>query len=599
MVSMVIIHEQTRDYIYPVTRSKLAIRLKTRKKAADSCHLLYWNRFKKDTTGELVAKMRCYARDEFFDYYEIIIDTIESTKYIKYYFQLSKTGQSIYFNYHGATILNPTDGFFEYLYTNEKDIFEAPLWSKGTVFYQIFPERFCNGDLTNDPKNTVPWGSTPTRDNYLGGDLQGIINKLDYLENLGVEALYLTPIFKASSNHKYDTVDYFQIDPSFGTSDDLKKLVQICHRKGMKIILDGVFNHCGYFFPPFQDLLKNGVDSKYKDWFLCEGLPLDPENVNYETTGYYKWMPKLRLSNPQVRAFILKIASFWMTEANIDGWRLDVADEVDYTFWQDFRKVVKSINPQCFILAETWRENREMLRGDQMDSVMNYLFRDALVDFFAKKRITPSQFDERINRILGVYPTTTHLSLYNLIGSHDTARFLTLSKEEHRILKTTSAFQLCFPGIAGIYYGDEIGLTGENDPDCRKCMDWVPPKEKLEISNWYKKLIALRKRMKPLRLGSFASNYCSTDNYVYGFYREFEEDRVYVVINNSDLVTEITYPVLESPTDYYFLTDLLSGESHLVENSGNNLYHNSDLHSYQGALRLKLQPYQVKIIYGN
>lgn len=234
-----------------------------------------------------------------------------------------------------------------------------------------------------------------------------------------------------------------------------------------------------------------------------------------------------------------------------------------------------------------------------MDSVMNYLFRDALVDFFAKKRITPSQFDERINRILGVYPTTTHLSLYNLIGSHDTARFLTLSKEEHRILKTTSAFQLCFPGIAGIYYGDEIGLTGENDPDCRKCMDWVPLKEKLGISNWYKKLIALRKRMKPLRLGSFASNYCSTDNYVYGFYREFEEDRVYVVINNSDLVTEITYPVLESPTDYYFLTDLLSGESHLVENSGNNLYHNSDLHSYQGALRLKLQPYQVKIIYGN
>lgn len=596
MDSMVIIHEQTRDYIYPVTRSQLAIRIKVKKKVADSCQLLYWNRFKKEATGELVAKMRCYARDEFFDYYETIIDTVERTKYIKYYFQLTKTGQNIYYNYYGATILKPTDGFFEYLYTNEKDIYEAPDWSKGTVFYQIFPERFCNGDPTNDPENTEPWGATPTRENYLGGDLQGIINKLDYLENLGVEALYLTPIFKASSNHKYDTVDYFQIDPSFGTSDDLKKLVQLCHGKGMKIILDGVFNHCGYFFPPFQDLLKNGVHSRYKDWFLYERLPLDPENLNYETTGYYRWMPKLRLSNPEVRAYVLKIARFWMTEAQIDGWRLDVADEVDYTFWHEFRQVVKAINPQAFILAETWRENREMLRGDQMDSVMNYLFRDAVVDFFAKKQITPEQFDARINRFLGVYTTTAHLSLYNLLGSHDTPRFLTLCQEDHRVFKAASAFQLCFPGIAGIYYGDEIGLTGENDPDCRKAMDWAPPSAKLALYHWHQRLIALRKKMKPLRFGSFASNYCSSENNVYGFYREWEEDRVYVVINNSDLVTEIAYPVFESPTNHRFLTDRLSGERHLLEKAGNNRYHNDDLHSYQGAMRLTLQPYQVKII---
>lgn len=591
-----IIHEPTRDYVYPVTKSKLAIRLKVNKKVADSCQLLYWNRFKKATTGELVAEMRCYARDEFFDYYETVIDTQERTKYIKYYFQLSKSGQRIYFHYYGATGLKPADGFFEYLYTNEKDIYEAPLWSQGIVFYQIFPERFWNGDPANDPENTEPWGSTPTRENYLGGDLQGIIDKLDYLEDLGVEALYLTPIFKASSNHKYDTVDYFQIDPSFGTSADLKRLVQLCHGKGIKVILDGVFNHCGYFFPPFQDLLTNGVHSRYKDWFLYDRLPLDPENLNYETTGYYRWMPKLRLSNPEVRAYIFEIARFWMTEAQIDGWRLDVADEADYTFWQEFRRVVKAINPQCFILAETWRENREMLRGDQMDSVMNYLFRDAVVDFFAKKQITPHQFDARINRFLGVYPTTAHLSLYNLLGSHDTPRFLTLCQEDHRVLKAASAFQLCFPGIAGIYYGDEIGLTGENDPDCRKCMDWAPSSAKRELYAWHQRLIALRKKLKPLRFGRFASNYCATEDFVYGFYREWEGDRVYVVINNSDRVTAITYPVLEAPANHRFLTDQLSGERHLLEPAGNSRYHNDDLHSYQGALCLTLQPYQVKII---
>lgn len=596
MVSKLIIHEQTRDYIYPITRNKLAIRLKTKKKEANSCHLLYWNRFNKEITGELIAKMQCYARDNLYDYYETIIDTTESTKYIKYYFQVSETNETFYLNYHGVNHSNPTDGFFEYLYTNEQDIFKVPSWTKGSVFYQIFPERFCNGDPTNDPYDVVPWGSTPTRDNFMGGDLKGIINNIDYIKDLGVDGLYLTPIFEASSNHKYDTIDYFRIDPSFGTFNDLKDLVDICHQNGIKIILDGVFNHCGYFFPQFQDLLKNGVYSKYKDWFLIDSFPIDTKNLNYETTGYYKWMPKLRLSNPEVREFILKVARFWIEEAGIDGWRLDVADEVDYTFWQDFRKLVKSINPNCFILAETWRENREMLRGDQVDSVMNYLFRDALVDFFAKKQISPIQFDERINRILGVYCKTVHLSLYNLIGSHDTARFLTLSNNQLQILKIAAAFKLCFPGIAGIYYGDEIGLTGENDPDCRKSMEWNPNKQNREIYTWYKKLIAIRKRCKPLQFGVFSSNYCSSDNYVYGFYREFEEDRVYVIINNSNLTTKITYPVLESPKDICFLTDEISGESHHIENLQNHTFHNDDLNNYQGILRLQLLPYQVKII---
>ena len=557
---------------------------------ADSCQLLYWNRFKKATTGELVAEMRCYAR------MNSLITTKPSSIRRKdntsnTTFNCRNQGK-VYFHYYGATEVK-TGGWFS-TSTPMKGHLRSAAMESGIVFYQIFPERFWNGDPANDPENTEPWGSTPTRENYLGGDLQGIIDKLDYLEDLGVRSP-LTPIFK---HHRTTNMIRWLLSdrPFLWYQCGSEKIGPTLPRERNKVILDGVFNHCGYFFPPFQDLLTNGVHSRYKDWFLYDRLPLDPENLNYETTGYYRWMPKLRLSNPEVRAYIFEIARFWMTEAQIDGWRLDVADEADYTFWQEFRRVVKAINPQCFILAETWRENREMLRGDQMDSVMNYLFRDAVVDFFAKKQITPHQFDARINRFLGVYPTTAHLSLYNLLGSHDTPRFLTLCQEDHRVLKAASAFQLCFPGIAGIYYGDEIGLTGENDPDCRKCMDWAPSSAKRELYAWHQRLIALRKKLKPLRFGRFASNYCATEDFVYGFYREWEGDRVYVVINNSDRVTAITYPVLEAPANHRFLTDQLSGERHLLEPAGNNRYHNDDLHSYQGALCLTLQPYQVKII---
>lgn len=593
----VVIHEPTRDFVYPVERNRLAIRVRVKRNQAKSCTLVYWNRHKEEWEGKKHSEMKCYARDQMFDYYETVIDTVEATRYIKYFFRIDDDSNTFWLNYYGLSTSIPESGFFEYLYTNEKDIFKIPGWVKDVIFYQIFPERFFNGDKNNDPENMDRWGSKPTRENFMGGDLKGIVEKLPYLKELGVNALYLTPIFEAPSNHKYDTIDYFKIDPHFGSLEDFKTFVYQCHSNGIRVILDGVFNHCGYFSKQFQDVLCNSENSKYKDWFYIESFPLNTEQLNYECVGYYKWMPKLRMSNPEVRNFVLKIAEYWLKEADIDGWRLDVADEIDFTFWQEFRNLVKSINPECFILAETWKENRDMLRGDQMDSIMNYIFRDAVVDFFAKQCICSLEFDARINKLLGVYSTPVHYSLFNLIGSHDTARFLTLANGDTRKLKAAAAFQLCFPGVPVIYYGDEIGLDGENDPDCRKAMEWDVKKQNKTLLEWYKKLIKIRKSKKALKIGHFQCNYCNSQNHVYGFFREKDDERVYVVINNADVSVQINLPVKEQCGVTEYLTDAMTGVKYKIEREIGDICYNNDIIDYTGVIHVELKPYQVCIMY--
>lgn len=592
-------HEMTRDFVYPVYRNKLAIRIKTGRNDIKTCTLIYWNRFNMKPETAVYSKMKCYARDNLFNYYEIIIDTGDVTRYIRYYFQIEGSTGTQWLNYYGISKSIPQDGFFEYLYTNEKDIFNVPDWVESSVFYQIFPERFFNGDPTNDPENIVQWGSKPTRDNFMGGDLKGIIEKIKYLKDIGVNAIYLNPIFEAPSNHKYDTIDYFKIDTHFGSLDDFKSLVYKCHKNSIRVILDGVFNHCGYYLSQFQDVISNGEASRYKDWFYIENYPLDPDNLNYECVGYYKWMPKLRIGNPEVKDYFLNVAKYWIEETGIDGWRLDVADEVDFTFWQEFRKLVKSIKPECFILAETWRENRDMLKGDQMDSVMNYPLRDALVDFFAKQSITSSELDSRINRLIGAYSKPVHNSVFNIIGSHDTDRFLTLCDNDKRKLKLAAAFQFCLPGIPVIYYGDETGMTGENDPDCRKAMEWDENKQDMEILNWYKKIVNLRKSHPELMLGEFMSNICDDDLNLYGFLRKHEEDVSYIAVNNSPFDRDLELPACEGTDEGICFIDQLTGKEYQViriKTDERKMFYNYDLLNYQGKVDVHLPGYEISIL---
>ena len=231
-----------------------------------------------------------------------------------------------------------------------------PDWVPDAVFYQIFPERFYNGDPSNDPPGTEAWGGVPTRENFFGGDLAGITQKLDYIADLGCNALYLNPIFKAGTNHKYDTHDYFQIDPVFGDDAAFDTLIREAHAKGIRVVLDGVFNHCGDSFASFQDVLEHGVNSPYKDWFDVYAFPIQQEPLpNYATCGGAHYLPRLNAHHPDVEAFIHKVALYWLARG-IDGWRLDVPYEVHTDFWRRFRETVKATYPDAYLVAEEWRD---------------------------------------------------------------------------------------------------------------------------------------------------------------------------------------------------------------------------------------------------
>src|SRR4030066_2080464 len=273
--------------------------------------------------------------------------------------------------------------------------FLTPKWVKDTVFYQIFPDRFYNGNNQNDLPSTVPWNYKPTRKNFFGGDLEGIIKKLPYLDKLGINAIYLTPIFKAPSNHKYDTEDYFSIDPYFGDIDTFKILLKTAHSKDIKIIIDGVFNHTGDNYWAFKDVMKNEKNSPYIDWYFINIFPLIKKpKPNYVTFGDAYFLPKLNINNLEVKRYILNVVKFW-TEMGIDGWRLDVPFMVAHSFWKEFRTLVKKINPNAYLVGEIWKNAKPWLLGDEFDGSMNYRLRDVIIKYFIKNEINTKEFDNK------------------------------------------------------------------------------------------------------------------------------------------------------------------------------------------------------------
>lgn len=379
---------------------------------------------------------------------------------------------------------------------------EEPAWVRDAIFYQIFPDRFYNGNRENDPGNLSQWGDKPTRNSFFGGDLEGIIQKLPYLEELGVNALYLNPIFKAPSNHKYDTEDYYQVDPHFGDKEVLKRLVAELHRRGMRIILDGVFNHCGTRFFAFQDVEKRGADSKYKDWFIIDGFPIvrKPE-PNYRCWAGVPTMPEFNTDNPEVRQYLLNIVKYWIEEADIDGWRLDAVEFMDPSFVKEIRRVAKEAKEGAYIVGEVMGIATPWFNHAALDAAMNYRLWEALVDFFATSKMSASEFSRTLYSLRKSYPDWATYSMFNLLGSHDKPRFLTLSNGDKRRLKLAAAFLFSYPGAPVIYYGDEIGLSGGEDPDCRRTFIWEENKQDRELLAFFKRLIHLRKQEKVLRRG--------------------------------------------------------------------------------------------------
>ena len=426
----------------------------------------------------------------------------------------------------------------------------VPAWVKDAVFYQIFPERFANGDTTNDPPGTEPWGGTPTTRNYFGGDLQGIINHLDYLSSLGINTLYLNPIFASNTNHKYQTSDYLKIDPHFGDEQTFKRLVDSCHSRGIRIILDGVFNHTGVDFFAFADLKQNGAASKYRGWYNVYSFPVGPVNKpNYECWWGYGSLPKLMTQNPEVRAYLFGVTRHWMA-LGIDGWRLDVPNEIPHDFWIEWRKLVKSINPEAYIVGEIWDDASSWLEGDQFDAVMNYRFRNACVDFFARRTTCPSQFDTALAHPRNEYPREVNFALQNLLGSHDTERFLTLCQGDTAILKLAVLFQMTYLGAPMIYYGDEVGMKGGKDPGCRGTMIWDPARQEKDLLEFYKHAIALRNSVTAFREGSFETLLADDAHGIFAFARMKGGQSAVVVINNGRSAAQVNIPLPGGRTNW-------------------------------------------------
>ena len=380
----------------------------------------------------------------------------------------------------------------------------APAWVKDAIFYQIFPDRFCRSERYHAVGKFVEWGSKPTRENMFGGNLAGIEDKLEYIACLGVNAIYLCPIFKSNSNHRYHTVDYFEIDPVLGTLEDFDRLVKKAHKLKIRVILDGVFNHCSRGFFQFNSLMELGPNSPYVDWFHVKGWPLNAYSgkPNYECWWNFPALPKFNTDCPDVREYLFSVGEYWM-KRGIDGWRLDVPNEIDDdSFWQEFRRRVKAVNPDAYIVGEIWDDPLRWLKGDQFDGVMNYVFRKAVMQFlFDENPIDVAEFCERVR---GAFVEGRGDIPMNLLGSHDTTRLGSQPRTSIERIKLAYALLFFMPGAPCIYYGEELSMKGGKDPDNRRSVPWenLGEMQKKPMYEFIRQMVDMRKKNPVLRDGS-------------------------------------------------------------------------------------------------
>jgi cyclomaltodextrinase / maltogenic alpha-amylase / neopullulanase len=430
--------------------------------------------------------------------------------------------------------------------------FTTPQWVHDAIFYQIFPDRFAVSPQVPKPANLEPWDTPATIHGFKGGDLLGVVEHLDYLQTLGITAIYFCPVFQSTANHRYHTYDYFAVDPLLGGNEALRTLIDEAHKRNIRIVLDGVFNHSSRGFFQFNHILENGGASPYIDWFTVYQWPLHPYGPADQQPGYWCWwndpaLPKFNTNNQAVREYLWSVGEYWIRQG-IDGWRLDVPNEIDDDeFWREFRRRVKAVNPDAYIVGEIWGDARRWLSGDQFDAVMNYLFTKACLGFFSGRRginagavsgtglnvidpLDAGAFKNTIEHILSLYPWQATLAQLNLLDSHDTARYLAITEGDVSSLKLAYLFQMTFPGAPCIYYGDEIGMVGGDTVEgARGGFQWDASQWNTELLDHVKRCIALRNEHDVLRRGSFATLAADGDLFVFG--RALDGDVAIVALN--------------------------------------------------------------------
>lgn len=550
-----LLHIPKSNYAYAVDENTLCIRFRSAKKDIHSLKLFYGDKF--DLENMKFCFMEKIFTDEFFDYYESCISVLHN-RYV-YYFEIESLDEKIYFGEYG--ILENIDcsklhfNVFQFPYIHKRDLHYIPSWIDDRIFYQIFPDRFYKSDKFKTNFEFNKWNELPKISSIYGGNLLGILEKLEYLEEIGVNAIYLNPIFKSPSNHKYDTTDYFEIDECFGTKEDFKKLVNEAHKRNIKIILDCVFNHCGYNFKYFQDVVEKGNKSVYFDWFYIHGDEVKVSPPNYLTFAFTYKMPKFNTSNIEVRKFLISVVEYWTKEFDIDGWRLDVADEVDHEFWREFRKCLKKINKDILILGENWHDSYPWLQGDQHDGVMNYAITKSCIEYFAERKINSENFSNMISKILIRNKEFVNRSMLNLLDSHDTPRFISYCNDK-KSLKLALIFLMTFVGIPCIYYGTEILTEGGGDPDCRRTFNWDTSTWDSDFLIFLKNLIKMRKNEKALQIGKIK---IYSKNNLLIMERYTDKELILVVINNSNHEEKFEYKCKSA-------VDVLNNKSIILKN---------------------------------
>lgn len=532
-----ILHIPMSEYAYALDDKRVVFRIRTERDDIASCTLYYGDRACRNNPVDFYSiEMKKVAYSKLFDWYEVEFES----KYnrICYYFQIvDNNGEStLYYGdvFEKERSINRSE-YFQLPYNHRSDRVEIPSWAKDAVVYNIFPDSFATGKGFISLEETSVCCNGYKSKGLNGGTIKGIRENLDYIEELGFNTIYLNPIFTAGEYHKYDTIDYFHVDPVFGSDEEFKALVDDIHRRGMRIIIDGVFNHSGWHFFAFEDVKKNGRESKYWTWFhRLEDPVVVPETweeyPKYECFGYERMMPKLASDNPSVQEYFINVGKYWIEKYDIDGWRLDVASEVCDSFWINFRREIKSIKRDCLLIGEVWESAGHWLDGKIFDSTMNYDFRRHLLRYFALEDIDTEEFNSRVTNMLMRYRRQVMLSQLNLLDSHDVSRFLSICNGDERKMELAVVFLMTFPGMPCVFYGDELGVVGEEEGEYRKAMPWKS--ERGDLYNIYKELIRVRNSEKALRSGSFVVERI-TEEGVYIYRRRNEDSSIRVIINRT------------------------------------------------------------------